>query len=358
MSNGRERVAPRLQPSDLRFDPPEVHKDIRRALLREHWGIDGTLDRLDGERDQNTRVTTAAGDVFVLKIASASEDRSVAEFQCAALEHLARADSELLVPRVVEAATGEHIVDLESDGVSMSARLLTFLPGVTFDSAGSLEPDALVGVGASQGRLASAFRGFEHPAATNFMAWSLDSGMVANDELWTDLSAEGRACAAPYRERVESAAAALAGARRQIVHNDGHRGNLLRGTRDATDVIGVIDFGDIAETAVIADLAICGASFVDGHPNQRAALCSIAVGYHSAMQLDINEVDLLADLVLTRIVLGLLLVEYQARHAPTHRLAEIAGELPGYQANLSRWGKLDPRATTAALHHQLDTTER
>ena len=237
----------------------------------------------------------------------------------------------------------------------MSARLLTFLPGVTFDSAGALTPDALVGVGASQGRLASAFRGFEHRAATNFMAWSLDSGMVANDELWTDLSAEGRACAAPYRERVESAAAALAGARRQIVHNDGHRGNLLRGTRDTTDVIGVIDFGDIAETAVIADLAICGASFVDGHPNQCAALCSIAVGYHSAMPLDINEVDLLADLVLTRIVLGLLLVEYQARHAPTHRLAEIAGELPSYRGKPLALGQTrsesDHRSAASPTRH-------
>ena len=348
----------RLQPSDLRFDPPEVHEDVRRTLLREHWGIEGALDRLEGERDQNTRVTTDGGDVFVLKIASASEDRSVAEFQCAALEHLARSDPELLVPRVVEAATGERIVTLESDGVSMSARLLTFLPGVTFDSAGSLGPDALVGVGASQGRLASAFRGFEHAAATNFMAWSLDSGMVANDELWADLSAESRACAAPYRERVESAASSLAGTQRQIVHNDGHRGNLLRRTQNSTDVIGVIDFGDIAETAVIADLAICGASFIDRQPEQCAALCSIAVGYLSAMPLDINEVDLLADLVLTRIVVGLLLVEYQARHAPDHRLAEIASELPSYQANLSRWGKLDPRATTEALHHQLDTTER
>jgi Ser/Thr protein kinase RdoA (MazF antagonist) len=358
MNNGPGGVAPRLQPSDLRFDPPEVHEDLRRALLRQHWELEGSLDRLDGERDQNTRVTTRGGDVLVLKIASASEDRSVAEFQCAALDHLAQADPELLAPRVVHAVAGDHIIDLESDGVSMSARLLTFLPGVTFDSAGSLEPDALVGVGASQGRLASAFRGFEHPAATNFMAWSLDSGMIANEELWTDLSPEGRASAAPYRERVESAASLLAGARRQIVHNDGHRGNLLRQTLDTTEVIGVIDFGDIAETAVIADLAICGASFVDRHPNQRAALCSIATGYHSAMPLNVAEIDLLADLVLTRIVLGLLLVEYQSRHAPPHRLAEIAGELPSYRENMSRWGKLDPSATTDALHRQLDTTER
>ena len=73
---------------------------------------------------------------------------------------------------------------------------------------------------------------------------------------------------------------------------------------------------------------------------------------------DIVEVDLLANLVLTRIVLGLLLVEYQTRKAPARRLADIAGELPGYLANLLRWGKLDPRATTEELHHQLDTTER
>ena len=52
------------------------------------------------------------------------------------------------------------------------------------------------------------------------------------------------------------------------------------------------------------------------------------------MNLTDEEIALLPDLVLTRIVLGTLLVEFQARHAPPHRMDEIAGELPDLRANM------------------------
>jgi hypothetical protein len=110
-----------------------------------------------------------------------------------------------------------------------------------------------------------------------------------------------------------------------------------------------------ASSATDVDAAVQAASAVFG------GWAGITLREHSEILhrlADMVEVDLLANLVLTRIVLGLLLVEYQTRNAPPYQLADIAGELPGFLANLLRWGKLDPRATTEALHHQLDTTER
>lgn len=346
-----------LGPRDLRFDPPCLPVPRLEGALAEHWGLVGRLSALEGERDQNTSVTTEDGSRLVLKVASASEDPAVADLQCAALTHLARSDVAAMVPRVQPARSGELVVSIDSDDGPLSARLLTFVPGTTFEVSGDLSSDALVGIGAFQGRLTRAFEDFEHRAATNFMAWSLDSGMISVDQLWTELSEEGAACAEPVRERVEAAAAGLGGLRRQIVHNDGHRGNLLRLGPGHTAVVGVIDFGDIAETPAIADLAISAASFIDGHPNQQEALWSLAAGYHSAFPLTAAEVDLLVDLVLTRIVLGLLLVEFQTRHAPSHRLDEIAGELPAYRANLTRWSAVDPNATTAELHERLRPIE-
>ena len=50
------------------------------------------------------------------------------------------------------------------------------------------------------------------------------------------------------------------------------------------------------------------------------------------MPLRDDEIELLPDLVLARIVLGTLLVEFQARHAPAHRLDEIVGELPALRS--------------------------
>ncbi len=346
-----------LDPAQLRFDPPSVPLDHVADVLAEHWGLSGRLRPLDGERDQNTRVTTDDGRDFVLKIASPSEDPLVADFQCAALRHVAAADSGIGIPLVVPTADGHDIVSTSVDGAPAPTRLLTFVEGITFDDAGTLDLGALTEVGASQGRLARAFGGFEHPAAGNFMAWSLDAGMIHHDDLWDGLGEAGRVAAGPFRERVDAVATRIESAdpalRRQVLHNDGHRGNLLRSDTSSTEVTGVIDFGDIADTCVVADLAICVASFVDGHPDQADAGAAIVAGYDRWTSLTDTEIDVLVDAVLQRIVLGLLLVEFQRRHAPEHRLGEIGDGLSEYRANMTAWAALDVVATTEAIRSRV-----
>ncbi len=348
----------RLDPSMLRFDPPSVPLDQISETLAEHWGLSGRLRPLEGERDQNTQVTTADGRNFVLKIASPSEDPLTADFQCAALRHVAAADSGIGVPHVVPTADGHDIVFASVEGADASTRLLTFVEGITFDDAGTLDLAALVEVGASQGRLARAFRGFRHPAAGYFMAWSLDAGMIHHDDLWDGLGEAGCLAAGPFRERVQAVASRIESGdpevRRQVVHNDGHRGNLLRTDSRSTEVTGVIDFGDIADSCVVADLAICVASFVDGHPDQVDAAASIAAGYDRWMPLTGTEIDVLVDAVLQRIVLGLLLVEFQRRNAPEHRLGEIGDGLSEYRDNMTAWAALDVGRTTDVIRRRIE----
>ena len=49
---------------------------------------------------------------------------------------------------------------------------------------------------------------------------------------------------------------------RQVIHNDGHAGNLLRADAGSEHVTGLIDFGDLVHTVTVADLAVSGASLV------------------------------------------------------------------------------------------------
>ena len=346
-----------LDPRQLRFDPPSVSLDVVAGVLADRYGVSGTLQPLQGERDQNTKVTTADGREFVLKIASPSEDPAVADLQCAALRHIADVDPGVGVPKVVPARDGADIVTVDVEATPAATRLLTFLRGVTFDDPGRLSLGELEGVGAAQGRLARAFVGFEHPAASNFMAWSLDSGMIRHPALWDGLSAEGHRTADGFRDRVEAAGGALTsgldGVRRQVLHNDGHRGNLLRADDADATVTGTIDFGDIARTCVVADLAICVASFVDGRDDQPAAAAALAAGYDSWMDLTDPEIELLPDLVLTRIVLGQLLVEFQARHARPERLDEVVEDLSAYRTNMTAWGTLDVARTVDAIRRRV-----
>ena len=57
-----------LSAVDLNFNPPSFPAGQLRNCAREHSGLEGELTPLDGERDQNHRLTTAEGANYVLKV--------------------------------------------------------------------------------------------------------------------------------------------------------------------------------------------------------------------------------------------------------------------------------------------------
>ena len=60
-----------LSAADLNFNPARFPRGQLADFARAHWGVDGELTPLDGERDQNHRVKTADGASYVLKVAGA-----------------------------------------------------------------------------------------------------------------------------------------------------------------------------------------------------------------------------------------------------------------------------------------------
>ena len=122
----------------------------------------------------------------------------------------------------------------------------------------------------------------------------------------------------------------------------------MRADLDSDVVVGVIDFGDIVHTALIADLAITAASFVGAQPDPIAALVALARGFHSLVALDAVELKLLPELVLSRLTLSTLLMGYQQNHTP--HIADVIGdELPGLLDDLVMWRDIDPEAAAAAV---------
>jgi Ser/Thr protein kinase RdoA (MazF antagonist) len=59
-----------------------------RDAARDHWGLEGEFTPLDGERDQNHRVTAADGTRYVLKVSAAGESEGAVDFQVAARHRL------------------------------------------------------------------------------------------------------------------------------------------------------------------------------------------------------------------------------------------------------------------------------
>lgn len=335
------------------FDPPELEVGRAVAIAAEHWGIAGEGLRLRGERSHNTRITDADGGAWTLQVQSASEDPVVIDLQTRAMVHLEAHAPDVPVTRVVRTVDDDLYARVELDGRLHVARLVTYLPGTTFDSAEVLPTSAYRRIGGLLGRIASGLAAFEHPAAAHFMPWDIANGLVVDETLRVDLGTSSSAALALVDDRLRAIVATMASLPRRTIHNDGHAGNLVRPDLTSHQVSGVIDFGDLVHTVTAADVAIIAESFAPDHPDPAAVTAAVTAGYHRELPLGEHEIEALPELVLARTALNVLLAEYQIRHAP-HLAPHAAANLPDVIERLVSWSRLDTAAMISQIHETLD----
>lgn len=272
-------------------------------ILAAGWGLAATsVARLDTERDDTFAVVVAAS-TYVLKVAHPLDDESLLDLQCAALAHVADRDPGLPVPHVAPDRGGALLHRV--DGVEPRlARLLTHLPGRVLDYDETSADDRRA-VGAALARLSLALADFAHPAADRSLPWDLQQVGMLRPLLAHVTDPRARDDAARVLDRYDaSVAVALAATRQQVVHNDLNPDNVLLEPGATEPVTGILDFGDMLRTAVVADLAVAMAYAVDATgsgDDPWTGPYDVAAGYLAVRPLDDVETALLPDLVRTRL---------------------------------------------------------
>lgn len=295
----------------LNSAPPALTADECRALLRDHWGIEGQLDPLTSERDLNWRVTTPAGR-YVFKCANAAEDPEITRFQTLALHHIARRDPGLPVPRVIAASSGADELRLPAGNI---LRLLSYVEGRPMHLA---PPSAGLrrSLGAMSGRLTRALAGFAHPAADHVLQWDIKQASRLRPLLPAVTDAGLRELCALWLDHFDARIApALAGLPWQVVHADLNPHNVLVDPADDTRVSGVLDFGDMVRTPRICDLAVA-ASYVIGPDDPATALAEIAAAFETELPLLPAERAVLPALTAIRMVTTIAIASHRAAQWP------------------------------------------
>ncbi|HVH83768.1 MAG TPA: phosphotransferase [Steroidobacteraceae bacterium] len=302
--------------------PRPVPLERALALVRESYGLEPqSTARLTGERDENFRLTAAGDAEYVLKIANPAENPAETDFQTAALLHVEETDPALPCPRVLRNRAGNtHIRFLDEGGAGRTARVLTFLPGRLLGaSTRSRQQRAACGrIGA---RLTLALRDFEHPAARRTIVWDVrHTGHMRRllEELPRfPYHGAARELLAKLTPTIESQLPRL---RHQVVHGDLNPLNILVDPADEERVTGVIDFGDMTHTALIADVAVCAAELVPidcaDAGAARDAILDVAGAYHACVPLLRPELALLGALVAARLLQTLVIHEWHVQRNP------------------------------------------
>lgn len=332
-----------LTVEDLRFTPPNLPAERLLAFLKEHWGIQGESKRLEGERDQNFRIRSNEGVLYVYKIGSPIEPPELVDFQIQALLHLEQADPELPIPHIVRTLSGEVARTLTDEaGQKHVVRVLSYVPGIPMRELGPIPVDTASQIGALQGRLCRAFVGFEHEAAAHFMPWDILNGLVVTESLCTNYLDAGLAVrCAPMLAHLKNVA--LPRMRRlphQVIHNDAHAGNIMVDPEGSARVTGVIDFGDLVRRPIIVDLATSLASLVERTRAPMEMVTALVSSFQRQVPIPRPQLELLYDAVAARAILTVQLLQFRVNHTPADdEIREV--ELPNSKEGLDRILRID-----------------
>jgi hydroxylysine kinase len=321
-----------------------------QELAAEHYGLPVAAHRLDSERDQNFRLQTLDGREYVLKIANPAEDRAVTNLQTQALVHLATADPGLPIPRVFPALDGAQELDITfDDGSIRVVRLLSFMAGIPMhavEGSARLRRD----LGQCAARLARGLRDFRHSGANHKLLWDLQHAAELRP-LVDAVAFDRRGLVEQFLDRFEAnVLPALANLPKQPVHNDLNPHNIVVDRANSERISGIIDFGDLASTARVNDLAITAAYQVVDSDDPLAPACEVIAAYHAVTPLNAGEFEVLFDLMATRMVMTVVISSWRAARYPENRTYILRNHQPAW-ARLVRMAGLSPAAAMQQIKH-------
>jgi 4-aminobutyrate aminotransferase-like enzyme/Ser/Thr protein kinase RdoA (MazF antagonist) len=299
---------------------PAFTVDEAQRIAASEFGIRGEARLLTSERDQNFFLRSEDEREFVIKIANAAEDPAITAFQTGALEHLARHAPQLPLPRIAPACNGASSVRVETAaGHAHVVRLLTFLRGTPWrsvETSGSLRR----ALGGLLAQLDRGLRGYFHPAAGYELAWDLKRAARLRELLPNITDPARRLLARARLDRFDDLVAPrLGGLRAQVIYNDLNPSNVLVDPEHPTRICGVIDFGDLVHGPLASDVAVAASYHVAEGPAALAAASEFVAAFHAQTPLDFDEVALLPDLIVARLLATVTLTEWRAALHPGNR---------------------------------------
>lgn len=306
---------------------------LATSILTTHYQISPTkVTKLAGYDNLNFRVTVGEKN-YVLKIYTLGESF---EFLKATDEVLDLLSDQF--PKSIAATSGDKIVQIQYDGKNHFAQLLTFLEG-TFLGDLQTDENILNSFGTFLGKMNATLLSHRSPhiEARN-QNWDNQHALM-NEELTQYISDHSQRRLAEYffQQFKEVVLPHQYKLRKAIIQGDANDWNTL--AQDGK-VSGLIDFGDIAYSWLINELAVAIPYTLFGEENLVEAACQILKTYHQQLPLEEKELEVLYYLIAIRAVVSVCNSSHQAILKPDNEYITIS-QKPAWDF-LEKWITINP----------------
>jgi Ser/Thr protein kinase RdoA (MazF antagonist) len=378
--------------------PAYTHEQAREIAER-HFGVRvGELTPLPSYDDQNLRLELLGDErsdhvVVVLKIAAAEAEcrgfcdadatRGMMEMENQAMSLMAAAGVSVPTPLLTVGAAGDGADDDGAGGAAAAAsaavvqlqglggdsrpeagvcfaRLISFLPGTLLAKVAAHPPCLLRRLGAALGRMDRALAGWSHPCAARDLTWDLANASRAREFLGDVADERQRTLASRALQRFEATVVPRLGlVPRQVVHGDVNDYNVLvtpaalvaaaAEAEDTEDIrgVGIVDFGDMVETARVCNLAVALAYICMGKEQPLEVAASVVAAYHGCNALAPLELEMIWPMIAARNCQSALHAAHGAIAEPDNPYLLVSAQ-PAWDL-LAKTAAVDPADALAAL---------
>ncbi|MDY7526581.1 aminotransferase [Cryobacterium sp. 10C2] len=275
---------------------PSVTQHDATSVARDLFHVTGHLTELGSQQDRNFLIDDGETR-WLLKFSNPAFSAQELEAQDAAAERVSLAGID--VPRSVPSRDGAAIRIVHVDDVDLHVRLLSFVEGDALTSRGALSVVEARSLGHTAGRLAASLEDFVHPGTERVTQWNLRIATqvvqmylphvpdLVRRERVREAAAQAQAALQPLSDKLRS----------QPIHGDITDDNVV--TRHGS-TLGVIDFGDIADSWIVAELAVTCASILHHNPRTPLIILETIAAFVTHTPLTDDELAALWALIVLR----------------------------------------------------------
>ena len=304
-----------------------LNKEVS-CFLKENYDLNCVFEELPGERDRNYLVREKRGELFVLKISNSSEALDFMNVQNDALERVSKVIEKGRIPEVCPNINGELLSSvMSSNGTPHLMRLVRYVEGLPMAEYKPHTKEFFVEAGRMCGTVTDALKNISSTPPTRKLLWEIhDVNNTLNEYIPCIKDNELQKC---VRQSLSNfcKSPSLQGKklRRCWIHNDFNDYNILvvPNLIDSPK-FGLIDFGDMTHSYLVADPAIaCAYAMLEKSDPLDAAFHFIR-GYHSCLPLEEIEIEILFPMILMRLCLSVTIGAFQQQKDPENKYLGIS----------------------------------
>ncbi|GGG27320.1 4-aminobutyrate aminotransferase [Rhodococcoides trifolii] len=295
---------------------PTLGIDEVCELLQEGFGLRARVTELGSQQDQNFLLRGENDSpIGVLKLSNPVFSEAEIALQDLAATTVAERNPGTRTPRVVQGPRGPMSMWLNTSQGRIHGRVIEYMAGSTLMGSGYLSPATVARMGELAATVSVALSDVRHPASSRVLQWDLRHadrviGALLSDEPDLDVREFCSAIAESAGRQLQPIRSLLPV---QIGHFDITDDNVIAASTPGALPDAVIDFGDVAESWAVSEIAVTLSSLLHHDGVTPADAVPAVRAFHAIRPLGEIEVDALWPLVALRGVVLVLSGRAQVR---------------------------------------------